>query len=107
MGREGYRQPNENQMNAKAGKELNKLPCSKFRKRLGGPNRKGMADITGIIHGVAVEIEGKVDNEQPTPLQRKWLDDCDAAGAITGVYYSPTEAVAIVVHALAERGIFV
>ena len=101
--RDGYRQPTENEMNAKAVKALNKLPRSKFWKRLSGPNRKGQADITGISHGFSIEIEGKTGDEQLTPLQRKWLDDCAAVGAITGVYRSPEEAVEIVRKGLLVR----
>ena len=79
---------------------LNKLPGVFVKKRWAGPGQKGQVDITGIACieglGVRIELEGKLPGEKPTRLQLYWLKKWEQYGAITGVYHTVEQAVAIV-----------
>ena len=91
----------ESSLNSKVVKYLNSLPNSHCYKRHAGPFRKGRADVAGTIQGMSIELEGKIGDNTPTPLQREWLSDAGKAGAVTGVFYS----LADVKRILKENGI--
>lgn len=95
----------EVEMNKKAARALSELPQTLAIKRRAGPNLKGQPDLTGCSHGYRIELEGKLPGNRPTPLQEMWLKRWHDAGAITGVYYSVAEAVAIVTGGLRDRGV--
>jgi hypothetical protein len=87
-------------LNKNAVAALNKLPGVFVKKRWGGPGQKGQVDITGIVvvrgFGVRIELEGKLPGERPTKIQQHWLDKWWQYHALTGVYHSVDQAVAIV-----------
>ena len=76
-------------------KYLNSIPGCHCQKRKAGPGRKGEADITGCFRGRRVEIEVKVGDNKPTPLQEKQLRKWAAAGALTGIVWSVEDTVAL------------
>ena len=78
----------ESRLNARVVNYLNKLPASCCYKRHAGPFRRGRSDVAGTVQGRSIELEGKVGDNKPTALQKKWLKDQADAGAITGVFYS-------------------
>ena len=86
----------EANLNKKAVEALNKMPGVFVKKRWSGPQQRGQPDITGICWGRRIEIEGKLPGNKPTKLQTHWLKTWEKYGAITGVYHSVTEAVALV-----------
>lgn len=75
---------------------LNRIDGCLARKRSAHINNKGQPDVTGCIRGIRFELEGKLEGNRPTKIQRKRLREWEDAGAITGVYYSVAEAVQIV-----------
>lgn len=95
----------ETYLNKKVSDWINTLPNSMAYKRLGHINNKGQPDVTGCSHGIRIEIEGKLGDNKPTPLQASKLRHWKAAGAITGVYYSLEEAKEIVIEGLKKHGI--
>lgn len=44
--------------------------------------KAGQSDLWGIIRGRHVECECKRPGEEPTDIQRQWLQDCADAGAL-------------------------
>lgn len=75
-------------LNKKVADFICTLPESFARKRLAGPNQKGQPDITGCIQGIRIELEGKLDGNKPTPIQKNWLKKWSNAGAYVGVYWT-------------------
>ena len=57
----------------KALKYLNKLPMCRAEKVHATAGMRGKADITGAIFGLRFEIELKMYDNKPTPLQRRYL----------------------------------
>jgi hypothetical protein len=98
----GYKQK-ESTLNQNVVKQLNKIEGGFFRKRYGGPMQKGEPDVTGCVFGIRCELEGKLPGKHPTAKQKNSLKRWEKSGAITGVYHSIDEAVAIVHAALIER----
>ena len=68
-------------------KWINQQPGCWAMKRPDGINNRsrGMADVSGTIWGVRLEIEVKVGRNTPTNNQRKWLKKRYENGCITGV----------------------
>lgn len=83
--------------------ELNKIPGCFVRKRHAGPWRKGLADITGCINGIHIELEAKTGDNKPTRMQAHWLAKWAANGAITGWFTTTEQALKIVKNAHTER----
>jgi hypothetical protein len=54
-------------------------------------NNSGEPDIFGIFNGRHVEIEVKIGNNTPTPLQLDRLRKWQGYGAITGCVWSMTD----------------
>jgi hypothetical protein len=87
-------------------KEINNLEGCWAKKRTGGINNRGEADITGSVWGRRLEIEVKVGDNKPTELQKKWIEHCKAMGMIAGVVWSVEEALSLVsAHYEAEQQI--
>jgi hypothetical protein len=93
--REGYREK-ESDLNKKVVDWLNTIDGCFAKKRQGGPGNAGQPDVTGCINGIRIELEGKIGDNKPTKLQLKWLRKWSKAGAITGVYWSLSDAQQIV-----------
>lgn len=88
---------NENAMNSKAKEKLNMVAgviCHKYHGS--AYSQSGHSDLYGSIYGKAFYIEGKTGNKKPTELQSEFLRRHKAEGCIVGVYYTPEEAVRIV-----------
>lgn len=62
----------------------------------GGPYQPDANDLIGCFNGRAFMLEGKRPGEKMTPRQRLRAEQWAAAGAITGVFTSADEAVALV-----------
>jgi hypothetical protein len=62
----------------------------------GGPYQPDLNDLVGCHRGRAFMLEGKRPGEPMTPRQRVRSEQWKAAGAITGVFTSAGEAVALV-----------
>jgi hypothetical protein len=65
-------------------------------KNHGGPfTEVGVSDITGCWQGRYVALELKMPGEEPTELQKLFLDDVYYAGGFCGVAYSVQDALDI------------
>jgi len=65
-------------------------------KNHGGPyTEAGVADITGCWRGRFIAIELKMPGEEPTELQKAFLDDIHYSAGRAGVAYSVQEALDI------------
>lgn len=62
----------------------------------GGPMQPDINDLVGCYQGRAFMLEGKRPGEQMTPRQRVRAAQWAKAGAITGMFTSADEAVALV-----------
>lgn len=62
----------------------------------GGPMQPDANDLIGCFNGRAFMLEGKRPGEQMTPRQRVRAAQWAKAGAITGMFTSADEAVALV-----------
>lgn len=65
-------------------KWLNTLRGCLAYKRAAGRDRRGKPDVTGCLQGIRLEIELKIGDNTPTPIQAGWLKKWQDAGAITG-----------------------
>ena len=84
-------------MTARARELLNEIEGCVCFKYHGSPySVAGHSDLYGTIQGSSFFLEGKMPGKKPTVLQEAFLRRVAKAGAITGVYYSPEEAVNIV-----------
>jgi len=100
----------ESTLNKNFVKWLNKIPGCLAMKRYGGPGQRGKPDVTGCILldrniGVRIEMEGKVGDNKPTPIQKTWLRKWKQVGAITGVFWSLDEAKEIFIKEARDKGI--
>jgi len=95
----------ESTLNKKVVDWLNSLDCCVAYKRKGGPYNRGQLDVSGCIYGYRIELEGKVGDNKPTPLQIQWIKKWHKAKAITGWYRSLEEAQIIVITRLSIHGI--
>lgn len=97
----------ESTLNEKVKKWINSLPGGWAYKRLGSYGNRGMPDISGAIHGIRIEIEGKLPGNRPTPKQQHTIDTLAKADIITGWYTSLEEAQQLVIKQAAKRGIHI
>ena len=77
-------------------KALNKLPGCRVKKHHGSVFGKAEVDVYGCINGRALFLEAKRPGEKPTPRQVRIMEEWRACGAITGVFHSVEEALALV-----------
>jgi hypothetical protein len=84
----GSIRPKESTLNKKVVDWLNSLPRCCAYKRKGGPANPGQLDVTGCLRGIRIEIEGKIEPNKPTRLQKHYIKKWAEAGAITGWYTS-------------------
>lgn len=64
----------------------------------------GMPDVHCVVRGRAVWLEGKQPGAAPSKLQTAILAQLAAAGAVTGVYTTVAEGLALVAIAEASSG---
>ena len=86
----------ESTLNKSVVKWLNSLNGCHAYKRYGGPHNRGMPDITGCLHGIRLELEGKIGSNKPTKTQAYHLAKWKAAGAISNFFTSLDQAKEIV-----------
>jgi hypothetical protein len=73
-----------------------KAEGGRWVKNHGGPYTEvGVADITGCWRGRYIAIELKMPKEEPSELQKMFLDDVHYSGGRAGVAYSVQEALDI------------
>lgn len=84
---------------------LRKMPSTVARKRRAVGGLKGMPDVTACSHGILLELEGKVPGGRVSPKQEFYIRQFQAAGAISGVYYSLADVQRMVYFGMKERGI--
>ena len=101
---QGYKQ-SESSLNKKVVKWLNSLPYTTAKKKKAGPGEKGELDITGCTHGFRIELEGKVGDNKPTPIQYHTIERWTKVMAITGWFNSFEIAKKLVLSQAAEKGI--
>jgi len=65
-----------------------------------GPMQPDINDLVGCYRGRAFMLEAKQPGEQMTPRQKVRAEQWKAAGAITGMFTSAAEAVALVTGAV-------
>jgi hypothetical protein len=95
---------NESTMNKAAVDKLRKLPrCRAFKYHGNQFSLAGHSDIYGCMDGFAFFLEGKLPGQKPRENQIAFLEEMAQAGAITGVYHSPDEAVEIVMAGYQAR----
>jgi hypothetical protein len=92
-------------LNKNVVKWLNTLPNTFAHKRPGSVFFRGLPDVYACCKGYAIEIEGKLEGNKPTPMQESSLFLLFEAGAIVGVYHSLEEAQRIVYDGLIARGV--
>jgi len=102
----GYKQK-ESTLNKKVVDWLNSLDHCFAYKNKGGPSNPGHLDVSGCIHGIRIEIEGKVGNNKPTKLQWEYIATWRQTGAITGWYNSLDEAKRIVIEQASIKNILI
>ena len=92
----GMYKEKESTLNKNVVKWLNSLPrCFAYKNR-GGPYNPGHLDVSGCLHGIRIEIEGKIGDNKPTRNQAHYIAKWHAAGAITGWYTSLEQAKRII-----------
>ena len=95
----------ESTLNKNVVKWLNSIDGCLAKKRHGGAHNRGQPDVTGCLHGIRIELEGKIGNNKPTATQASWLKKWSAVNAITGVYWSLDEAKQIIAQQAIKHGI--
>ncbi|MFH1985209.1 MAG: hypothetical protein ABIL58_25505 [Pseudomonadota bacterium] len=85
-------------------KRANSYPGVYLEKRYAGPGRKGRPDITGAIHGRRVELEAKIDDNTPTPIQKHWLKVWKDCGALAAAFWTDAEFNALVMPLIVSGG---
>ena len=92
----------EHRMNAKVVRALRAIPGCYAIKLAGGRYlQRGTPDVLAVLNGRAFLLEGKSADGDVTPLQHAEMLRWRTAGAVSCVYRSVEEAVAIVKGATA------
>lgn len=61
----------------------NRIPGCHLQARHGGPANRGEPDLTGCFRGLRLEIEVKVGDNRPTPLQYDQMAKWAGVGAVS------------------------
>ena len=93
----GGRRISEASLNKKVIKWINSLPLGHAYKQKAGPANPGALDVSGSIEGVRIELEGKIGDNKPTPLQRQKISEWSELLVITGCYWTLEEAKQLVI----------
>jgi hypothetical protein len=94
----------EANLNKKVKDWINSIPGCWAYKRRGGPGNRGMPDISGCVGPVRVEIEGKLEGNEPTAKQTYFIELFKRQGCIAGWYTSLEQAQQIVSTEAAAHG---
>jgi hypothetical protein len=92
----GGRKISEASLNKKVIKWINSLPQGYAHKQKAGPANPGALDVSGSIEGIRIELEGKIGDNKPTPLQRQKISEWRKLLVITGCYWNLEEAKKLV-----------
>lgn len=95
----------ESTLNKKVVDWLNSLEGCFAYKTHGGMYNPGHLDVSGCLHGIRIELEGKVGYNTPTKIQEGFIERWRAAGAITGWYNSLAQAQTLVIEQARAKGI--
>lgn len=93
----GGKRISEASLNKNVIKWINSLPNGYAYKQKAGPANPGALDVSGSIEGIRIELEGKIGDNKPTPLQRQKISEWRELLVITGCYWTLEEAKQLVI----------
>lgn len=88
-----HKSVSEKTVKANLVKKLNQIPGCFVKRREATSGLRGQPDITGIINGIRLELEIKVNSAKPTEKQKNWIRKWESYGAIAGCYETYDEIV--------------